>query len=208
MKLDPSVYELYDFKPQKSELKKVEIILATIESIAKIGFDKTSYSSIAEIMGLKKSNVAYYFPCKEDLIRDAVSHLVRCQQQMSIKYVGEAKNDKEMLFKYIEASFDWAAKYPEQLSAFILFRYIATYNPEYRDLHTKIRVGGAERIRHLITEKYGKKMTKANSEALAMHIQCLMADYIIVAFNSDQITIEKSKQRVLKLVKQLLVQFN
>ncbi|MBL6991523.1 MAG: TetR family transcriptional regulator [Bacteriovoracaceae bacterium] len=203
-KLDKNVYELYDFKPQKSDLKKVEIVLATIESLAKLGFDKTSYSSIAKIIDFKKSTVAYYFSSKEMLIKEAVRHCVRCQQQLSIKKVATAKNDKEMIFKYIEATFDWAQKYPEQLAVFVLFRYLATYNEEYKQLHTQIREGGLERIKFLITQKYGKKLTKQDSLHTALKIQCLLADYSIISVNTNLLSTEQAKNEVLKMVKLML----
>ena len=51
----------FDQSPSKGDTKRFEIIMATIECLSTIGYDKTTYESIAKVIGTRRAHVNYYF---------------------------------------------------------------------------------------------------------------------------------------------------
>jgi AcrR family transcriptional regulator len=133
--IDSSIYELFEFKPRKGDIKKMEIVLAAIECIATIGFEKTTYEAIAQRIGTRRAHVAYHFKDKENIFEACIKFIMARYQQTSIKHIEAAKDGLEMLVNYTEAPFIWAEENPHQLSVMLLFYYLCTVDDKYQEIH-------------------------------------------------------------------------
>ncbi len=203
---DTKIYELFEFKPRKGDLKKMEIILAAIECIATIGFEKTTYEAIAQKIDTRRAHVAYHFKDKADIFEACVKYIMASYQQTSIKRIEEAKDGLEMLVNYAEAPFLWAEENPEQLSVMLLFYYLCTVDPKYKELHTTIRSGGVERIQYILTNQLTKKIPVKEAAVMAKTIQNLVSGTIMDVTTTGNRTLKEAKQLVKQQVLRIISQ--
>lgn len=199
-----SIYELFEFKPRKGDLKKMEIILAAIECIATIGFEKTTYEAIAKKIGTRRAHVAYHFKDKADIFESCIKYIMASYQQTSIQHIEAAKDGLEMLVNYAEAPFLWAEENPQQLSVMLLFYYLCTVDDKYRELHNQIRSGGAERIQYILTNKLSKKVPPKEASTMAKAIQNLVSGTILDVTTTGNMTLKQGKQQVKEQVLKII----
>lgn len=202
-RVDSKLYDLFDFKPSKGDLKRMEIVLAAIQSLATLGLDKTTYESIAKIVGTGRAHINYYFKDKDDIFLASVKYISANYQQTSIDHIEKAQNGKEMLLHYIEGPFLWAIKNPEELSVMLLFYYLCTFRDEYRELNDQIRKGGTERIQYILTEKNDilKKDAPELAKAIQNHISGAMMDAATTKGRSLVLAEKNTKEVVMSLIK-------
>ncbi len=204
--IDPSIYELFEFKPRKGDLKKMEIILAAIECIATIGFEKTTYEAIAQKIGTRRAHVAYHFKDKSDIFESCIRFIMANYQQASIKAIEEAKDGLEMLVNYAQTPFTWAEENPQQVSVMLLFYYLCTVDEKYKELHATIRKGGVERIQYILTNKLSKKIDPLKAAPMAKSIQNLVSGSIMDVATTGNKTLREAKQQIKEQVLRIISQ--
>ena len=202
--LDPTFYELFEFKPRKGDLKKIEIILAAIDCMATIGHEKTTYEAIAQRIGTRRAHVAYHFKDKADIFEASIKYINASYQQTSIRQMEAAKDGLTMLVNYIEAPFMWAEENPQQLSVMLLFYYLCLIDEKYQNLHAELRRKGQERIQYILTNKLNNPIDKKVAPEMAKTIQNLMSGTILDLSTTGQMTLEEGrslvKRQVLKII--------
>jgi AcrR family transcriptional regulator len=204
--VDHSLFELFEFKPRKGDLKKMEIILAAIECISSIGFEKTTYESIAKRIGTRRAHIAYHFKDKDSIFESCIKLIMANYQQTSLKHIESAKTGEEMLVRYVEAPFIWAEENPSQLSVMLLFYYLCSINEKYQQMHADIRSGGAARIEFILTKKLTNSFSLKEARPLAKTIQNLVSGTIMDTATTKSKTLRQSKLQVKKQVLKLISQ--
>jgi AcrR family transcriptional regulator len=202
--IDSSIYELFEFKPRKGDIKKMEIVLAAIECIATIGFEKTTYEAIAQRIGTRRAHVAYHFKDKENIFEACIKFIMARYQQTSIKHIEAAKDGLEMLVNYTEAPFIWAEENPHQLSVMLLFYYLCTVDDKYQEIHADIRAAGAQRIEFILTAKLSKKIPAKQARPMAKTTQNLVSGAIMDVTTTKNTSLKKAKQQVKEQVMKLI----
>ncbi len=202
--IDSSIYELFEFKPKKGDLKKMEIVLAAIECIATIGFEKTTYEAIAQKIGTRRAHVAYHFKDKADIFEACIKFINASYQKMSLEKIEAAQDGLEMLTNYAEAPFLWAKENPQQLSVMLLFYYLCSVDEKYRDLHASIRRGGHERIQYILNTKLELQLSPQESQALAKSIQNLVSGAIMDVRTTANMSLDEAREAVKKQVLNLV----
>jgi AcrR family transcriptional regulator len=201
---DPSFHELFEFRPRKGDLKKMEIILAAIDCLAELGPEKTTYEAIATRIGTRRAHVAYYFKDKSEIVLAATRYIIANYQQASMEHLQKAKTGEEMLLAYVEGPFLWAIKHPEQLSVMLLFYYFCTVREEYKELHDQIRSGGVERIQFILSSKLQRPINPTQALWLAKAIQNLASGYILDTSTTKGGTLQEAMQEAKKITLSLL----
>lgn len=124
-------------KNEKFDKKRDQIKTAGIKSFAAYGYTKTTLEDIANMLGMKKNSLYYYFENKEALFRELIEDEIKDH----IKHLDEiiAKNlpaDEKLLEVVSSLSLfirERTLKYTVKLGAFIeLNRVIKN---EFKDLH-------------------------------------------------------------------------
>ncbi|MBL6990222.1 MAG: TetR family transcriptional regulator [Bacteriovoracaceae bacterium] len=202
--IDPEIFKLFDFRPRKGDLKKLEIIRATIECLASVGLENTTYEAIAVKINTRRAHVAYHFNDKQKLYDAVIKYIVATHQQIALDLVAKAKNGKDLFLKYVEAPFVWAKKHPEQASVFLLFYYLCTLKGEYLKLHKQIRGGGADRMTYILTTKMNKRITKAKAKYISKIVQDMINGAMIDAITTNSRTIDQAWKDTLKATNHLL----
>lgn len=194
--------ELFEFKARKGDFKKREIILATIDCIAELGVEHTTYEAIAQKVNTRRAHVAYYFKDKKQLIVACVRYIVGNYQQMLLESLKNAKGSQGLLVGYLEGPFHWAKKNPAQLSVMLLFYYLCLVRPELKKLHEKIRAGGVERIQFILVNHMN--IPTKDAQIMAKMIQNMISGYIIDAVTTTgrslDLAFEDLKKDVIYLI--------
>ena len=199
---DIHLRNLFEFRPSKGDLKRLEIVKAAIECLATIGFDKTTYESIAKIVGTRRAHVNYYFSDKHEIFMACIRYIVSNYQQVSLHHIEKADDGHAMLKHFIEGPYLWAKENPQELKVMLLFYYLCTLNPEYRELHDQIRDGGAQRLCYILRDKMG--IPNKTVKPLAKIIQNSISGFIMDASTTSLSDLKKSEKLNKQMVDELL----
>ncbi len=201
--LDPIMIDLFEFRPRKGDIKKAEIINATIECLATIGFENTSFEAIAKKVGTRRAHVNYYFPNKDDIFLSAIKYIAATYQSISLENLEKAKDSKDLLNLYIEGPFIWAKKNPYQLSVMFLLYYLSTFKKDYLELNHQIRKGGAERITYLLGQM-NPRTKKSTLQTKAKSIQNILSGCLLDVATTKGKSLQSAEAEAKKLINDLL----
>ena len=101
------------------------IILAAIEQFNEYGIQGTPISKIAGAARISKGTLYYYYPAKEDLVKDAFTYVQRQAKEISLKQVDYTGSPEKILKQLVRASFIWPLRFPEQLQ--FMENYLSLY---------------------------------------------------------------------------------
>ena len=201
---DSSLTRLFDFRLSKGDQKKMEIVQATIDCLAELGIEKSSFEAIAKKIGTRRSHITYYYKDKDDIFYDIYKYIAGTYQEYSIRHLEAAGNSKDKLSIFLDAYFDWTRNEQKQLNAMFLLYYFCYHKPEFREINQKIREGGVQRISYILREQFS--FTPKKSQLLAKGIQAIMSHTAVDASTfkeEDRKPIEKEKE-ARKLIKLLI----
>ena len=193
--INPILENLFEYRSRKGDFKKVEIIQASIECLATLGHEKTTYEAIAQKVGTRRAHVAYHFSDKNELFKSAIRYILATYQQVSIDHLEKAKSPKDMLNKYIKAAFTWANDYPYQAKVILLFYYFCSLDEEYLEMNDELKHKGQERIQFILKE-LGVKQSKTISGLIQNIISSAIQDCLTMKNKS----VQKSMNQTLKSV--------
>lgn len=202
--VDPRILELFEFRPRKGDLKKLEIIEAAISCLHEEGLENTTFEAIAVRIGTRRAHVAYHFSDKSLIFMNAVKYILGTYQGVIIDRMRGINDGQKMLTAYIESAFDWALDHPEQVSVMLLLYYLCQLDQDFIELHDRVRAGGVERLNYIIGEKClpGLKANEVN--LIAKTIQDMISGAMIDSKTTSSTNLKKAKSRVLKSAKLLV----
>ncbi len=160
---DPVLLQTFDGVLRKGDLKKIQILEAAIEVIAKEGIEGTTFESIGQKIGLHKAHVAYHFKDKNQIIQTVIRYITSKAQATTIEHILRARTPEARIFAILEGAFAWAESHPTHVASMTLFYHYCTYNRKYAQLNSQIREDGATRIVGLLgkTSQKNLKVAKA-----------------------------------------------
>ncbi|MBO9467447.1 HTH-type transcriptional regulator RutR [Pelagimonas phthalicica] len=91
--------------------KEKQILLAAEKVFAEAGFGGATMQLIADVSGLPKANIHYYFQTKEDLYRQVVSNIFDIWLQAAQAF-DESSGPAEGIGGYIDAKMEISRKHP------------------------------------------------------------------------------------------------
>jgi AcrR family transcriptional regulator len=195
---------LFGDQPSKGTLKKFEIVQATIDCIATIGFEKTTYEAIAKKIGTRRAHIAYYFKDKQDIFKACIKYIVSNYHNVSQEHLSKASSPKDTLMKYVEGPYIWSKKYPQQLSSMLLFYYLCSVHDSYKELHDNVRTAGIDRIYDILAHDLKINLSKRETLILCKSIQNIMNGSHLSAETSSISTFKTAQTQSKKLVWKLV----
>lgn len=114
------------------EVRRVQLIEATIASIAKRGFAETTLADVADGAKLSRGIVNFYFRSKEELLVETLRHMAQDYEAFwmtAVAKAGPAPADK--LNAMIEADFHPTAASRKHVTVWYAFWGEARWRPEY-----------------------------------------------------------------------------
>jgi AcrR family transcriptional regulator len=202
---DSLILELFEFIPRKGDLKKIEIIKATIHCLAHLGIENTTFEAIATEIDTRRAHIAYHFKDKNLLFLACIKYILATYQQVSIENIKESSNGENILEHFVKAPFIWAKKYPDQLTVMFLLYYYCRINKTYLKLHTQVRNGGHSRIHYIITKKLKIKASASKLSYLSWSILNIISGNLLNAATTDSVDLEKAKDDTWRIVKSLVL---
>ncbi|GHF48052.1 AcrR family transcriptional regulator [Amycolatopsis bartoniae] len=103
-----------------AEARRTQIVGATIEVIAEVGYPQASFSRIAERAGLSSTRlISYHFAGKKELIEQVVAELYTEIGGFMTERVERAESPREALHAYIEGYAEFVAGHRTQMKALL-----------------------------------------------------------------------------------------
>jgi AcrR family transcriptional regulator len=84
--------------------RRAQIVAAAIDTIAELGYGRTSLARIAERVGISKGVIAYHFAGKEDLVKEVADEILSKARGYIGPRIGSESTGRGMLRTYIEAN--------------------------------------------------------------------------------------------------------
>ena len=204
MRNDSLIYNLFDYTPSKGDLKKLEITKAAIECLAQVGIEKTTFEAIAKKIGTRRAHVAYHFPEKHKIFLSAVKYVLATFQEEISKSVDQVDNSRDKLTSYVNASFNWMEKYPEQVTVLMLMFYLCALEHDFMDFYSLMRDKEIERLQHLL--RGGNSLCDNDRIAFISKTiwNTVHSEIMIIVTNKGKV-IEKGRENSLSTLNYLLM---
>lgn len=203
---DSRFVRLFEVRPRKGDLRRLEVVLAAVRLIAKSGVAAMTLDAVGKALGIGRSHVAYYFKSTEEIVEAAIQLVIATGQDITIETVRRAKTPVEGLLLHVEGTFHWFEKYPEHASVMLMLYYFSSFDAHYRAINTRIRKVGRERILGLLepVRKF-RKLAPAARERLAVEIQNTLTGNLVAHFSATPgLSLEEERIRTQEQVRKLL----
>ncbi|WP_171096782.1 MULTISPECIES: TetR/AcrR family transcriptional regulator [unclassified Ruegeria] len=140
-------------RTEPPEVRRLQLIMAAIDSISKRGFSDTTLKHVTETANLSHGVVNYHFDSKEALYDAALGFLAQEHYENWLKYY-EAAEPKaaHRLAAIVRADFDKSICTHKRLAVWFAFWGQAKYRPNYLKIHNKYDNERYDRILHLCGE--------------------------------------------------------
>ena len=99
--------------------RRRQIVEAAIETLAEVGYARTSLTRIAARLGISKGVISYHFAGKDDLIAEIVSQVLQRARADMQPRIEAQTTGPEMLRVYIESNLEFMRDNPNQISALV-----------------------------------------------------------------------------------------
>lgn len=182
--ISPSLFfQIFGLKPGRGEKRRLAIVRAFIDCIASVGLDNTSFDTIGKKVKMSRTHVAYFFPNRDELIRTAIRFAVATGQEVTVSHVENFQGPEARLKAVVEGPFHWLEKHPKHGAVMLMFYYLCTYDPKYRELQAVIQRMGEERIRACVGQL--SDLSPQTAKKLSRNIQALLGGTLQYYFTCD-----------------------
>lgn len=135
------------------EARRVQLIEATIASIARRGFADTTLAHVADGAKLSRGIVNFYFRSKEELLVETLRHMAQEYEAHWMAAVAKAgATPVAKLDAMIESDFDLSTANRKKVTVWYAFWGEARWRPEYLRLCTELSDRYFEQTRDLCQE--------------------------------------------------------
>lgn len=121
-------------RKQSRDTRRVQLIEATIETLAEMGYARTTLTAVAKRAGLSHGLVNFHFETKEKLLTETMLYLAEeYRQNWTAALEGAGPSAAERLEALLRADFNPAICTPARLSAWCSFWGEAQSRPLYQE---------------------------------------------------------------------------
>ena len=140
-------------RSEPREVRRIQLIMAAIDSISKRGFSDTTLSHVTETAQVSHGVANYHFKTKAALYDAALGFLAREHYENWVGYYERAElSPAHRLSAIIRADFDKNICTHERLTVWFAFWGQAKYRPNYLKIHNKYDNERYETIHGLCVE--------------------------------------------------------
>lgn len=135
------------------DVRRKQLIMAAMESIAKRGFSDTTLRHVTEEAKLSHGVVNYHFESKEALYDATLGFLAKEHHDLWLKYLEDAgPNPASRLKAMVRADFDTKVCTHKKLAVWFAFWGQAKYRPNYISIHNRYDIERDEEIKRICGE--------------------------------------------------------
>ncbi|GAA1115729.1 TetR/AcrR family transcriptional regulator [Nocardiopsis metallicus] len=121
--------------------RREQMIQATIETVAEVGFHKASLARIAERMGIAKGGIIYHFSSRDELIRAALQEVFDRLTRHMLEQVERAVSLREAVWIYVVTLVGYLDAHRDEVRL-ISEGFAATQNAESAEEQVQTRWSG------------------------------------------------------------------
>lgn len=137
-------------RTEPREIRRLQLIMASIDSISKRGFSDTTLKHVTETARLSHGVVNYHFESKEALYDATLGYLSQEHFEVWLRYLDSADPaPAAQLAAILSADFDKEICTHKRLTVWFAFWGQAKYRPNYLKIHNKFDNQRYEKIRSL-----------------------------------------------------------
>jgi TetR/AcrR family transcriptional repressor of bet genes len=134
-------------------LRREQLIEATMKTIARYGYARTTMAHVAKAAGLSQGIVNFYFKTKEALLYETFVHLAEEYETLVGQALNDAGDDPAVgLVAMIETDLGPRVCTPTKIAVWLAFWAESISRPKYRDLYRKLADGYSTEV-HKLCEK-------------------------------------------------------
>jgi AcrR family transcriptional regulator len=139
-------------RTQIEDLRRAELVAATLRVVSAQGFDRTTVRDIAKAANASVGSVNYYFKSKDDLLRTAVAETdARFRVQVRTA-VAEAEGYPEKLARVVELCFPVDEDEGPDWAVFVDFWYQAARHESYRAIFSEAHLEWIELLTQVLED--------------------------------------------------------
>ncbi len=157
---------------RKGERTRLRVLECAFLSIAREGYYRTTFQTIADRVGLSQPLIVRIFGSRETIFSTVAQHLLEkaiVQTEKRLQKVRE-KSVAKRLETYFEVSLEMVASDPDLAKFYMNLYYLATYDASTRKLISGIRSTAVNRIAGLLqTHETPKKSREHLELAESLH---------------------------------------
>lgn len=157
------------------EVRRLQLIEATLESLAQNGVSGTTMSAVTRRAGLSRGIVSLHFQSKDNLLTSTLRHLAEeIRDAWAHIHKDTSVSPADRLGSIVSASFDASTSSPVKMRAWFAFFGEARYRQIYRDMVKEFdeeRIDAIEELCAQIIDDGG--YDDVCPETLASSIECL-----------------------------------
>lgn len=173
--------EIFPPEPSKAQRRRLQIVEAAIESFAEVGIEKSTYERLAKRIKVSRPLIIHYFPDRDDLVETTLKFIRARFQRLAVDALSRAEGPEAKLKAYVEATFDWIARYDKHAKVWLLFYFYCGVDGDFKAMNTELARMGEERIAALIVGLRAKSLPKAELLWRAKQIQIFVTGALIAA---------------------------
>ncbi|MCK5274508.1 MAG: TetR family transcriptional regulator C-terminal domain-containing protein [Alphaproteobacteria bacterium] len=134
-------------------LRREQLIEATMKTIARYGYARTTMAHVAKTAGLSQGIVNFYFKTKEALLYETFVHLAEEYETLIGEALATAGDDPvDGLIAMIETDLGPRVCTPTKIAVWLAFWAESRSRPKYRDLYRKLADDYSRQV-HELCEK-------------------------------------------------------
>jgi TetR/AcrR family transcriptional repressor of bet genes len=131
-------------------LRREQLIDATMRTIARYGYARTTMAHVAKAAGLSQGIVNFYFKTKEALLYETFVHLAEEYETLVGQALAEAGDDPvDRLLAMIETDLGPQVCAPTKIAVWLAFWSESRSRPKYRGLCHKLASGYSDQVHEL-----------------------------------------------------------
>jgi TetR/AcrR family transcriptional repressor of bet genes len=149
--------------------RRQDLIRGTIESVARLGYDRSTVQTICEAAGLSRGLVGHYFASKDDLLVEAFRFLTEQLGEETRRVVRAVGDDPlQRLLAVVSVTFREPMGDKEKAPVWLAFWGIARWRPELLKIHRELWRSYRRWIQHLIHSAARERGLKIDARRAAI----------------------------------------
>ncbi|AWL12212.1 HTH-type transcriptional regulator BetI [Saliniradius amylolyticus] len=145
-------------------VRRKQLILATLESVAEVGLQHTTINTISKKAGLSSGIISHYFGGKKELILATVRYLLTELHNNLVKHIADEPVDaKTRLYRIVETNFASVQREDRATKTWLSFWAESMHDPA---LHRLQRVN-SKRLESNLKYAFKQMMSRDNAQQAA-----------------------------------------
>lgn len=123
----------------KGERTREKILRSAVQSLAHLGYERTTFQSIADDCGISQPLVVHYFKRKENVFPFVIEYLTSRTRDVIQAELDRSCAPARRLRDFVRVSISYARKEPEEAKIFLTLSYLAAFDDKYRHSNAEIK---------------------------------------------------------------------